>query len=191
MKNVILECISFYENAVFKIEKIIIEKINHFEYEQNQQEREKIIIYLQKILAKNCNLRKKDFDILMNSILFDIEETERKIKSKNLQITKDVKDYLEEQKYLVKSLRLNFAEFNFEKSNLNEIRKLSETFKEEYEKKAAEILKELKIFEQHYQVYKNKHSIIVNKLQQLINKGNELQVKDLMKIKEDQDMKRV
>ncbi|MDD3364728.1 MAG: hypothetical protein PHZ03_07090, partial [Syntrophomonas sp.] len=106
---------------------------------------------------------------------------------KNSQITKKVKDYLEEQKYLVESLRLNFAEFNFVKSNLDEIRKLSETFKEEYEKKAAGILKELRSFEQHYQFYTNKQNIIMKKLQELVDKDKELQVKDLMKIKEDQD----
>jgi glucan-binding YG repeat protein len=187
MKNVILECISFYENAVFKIEKIIIEKVNQFEYEQNHEDREKITLHLQKILAKNCNLRKKDFDLLMHSILFDIEEKERQIKSENSEITKKVKDYLEEQKHLVKSLRLNFAEFNFVKSNLDEIRKLSETFKEEYEKKASEILKELRSFEQHYQFYTNKQNIIMKKLQEIVDKDKELQVKDLMKIKEDQD----
>jgi len=191
MKNVILECISFYENAVFKIEKIIIEKTNQFEYEKNHEERESITIYLQKILAKNCNLRKKDFDVLINSILFDIEEKERQIKRKNLEITKKVKDYLEEQKLLVKSLRLSFAEFNFEKSNTNEIRKLSETFQEEYEKKATEILKELKSFEKHYQFYTDKQRNIMKKLKELVDKDKELQVKDLMKIKEDQEMKRV
>jgi len=191
MKNVILECISFYENAVFKIEKIIIEKTNQFEYEKNHEERENITIYLQKILAKNCNLRKKDFDVLINSILLDIEEKERQIKRKNLELTKQVKDYLDEQKLLVKSLRLTFAEFNFEKSNIDEIRKLSETFQEEYEKKAAEILKELKSFEKHYQFYIDKQRNIMKKLKELVDKDKELQVKDLMKIKEDQDMKRV
>lgn len=179
MKNVILEYISFYENAVFEIEKMIIDNVNPFEYEQNRAEREKIRMYLQSMLSKNYNLRKKDFELLMHNILFDIEETEKEIKSNSSLITKKVKDYLEEQKYLVKSLRLKFAESSFEQPGIDEIRKLLDSFKEEYEKKATEIVKDLKSFEQQYQAYKNKHNIIMNKLQRLVNKGNELQVKDL------------
>ena len=188
--NFILECIDFYENAIFEVEKMIIGKINEFEDEKNQDDRKEFLIYLQNILTKNCNLRKKDFDVLMNDILSGIEAKEKDIKSKKVQITEKVRIYLDEQKQLVKSLRMGFVRLSSEKSSLNELRDLSENFRKEYEQKAYQMLSELKRFEQEYQVYINKKNEVMYKLQQLLDKGKELQVKDLIKIKEEQKVEK-
>lgn len=188
--NFILECINFYENAIFEIEKIIIGKINEFEDEKNQDDRKDVVIYLQNVLAKNCNLRKKDFDVLMDNILSDIQAKETDINYKKVQIIEKVRIYLDEQKQSVKFLRMGFARFSLE-SNLDELRQLSENFRKEYEQKAFQMLSELKRFEGEYQVYKNKKNKVMGKLQQLLDKGKELQVKDLIKIKEDQNVEKV
>ncbi|MEN6349657.1 MAG: hypothetical protein ABFD08_09730 [Syntrophomonas sp.] len=186
MMKFILECIDFYENAIFEIEKMIIGKINEFEDEKNHNDHKEITIYLQNTLAKNCNLRKKDFDVLMNDILSDIEAKEKDIILRKMQITDKVQIYMDEQKQSVKSLREGFSGFNPEKSNLNELRDLSENFRKEYEQKAHQMVSELRGFEREYQVYKSKKNELMHKLKQLLDKGKDLQVKDLIKIMKEQ-----
>ncbi|MDD3268165.1 MAG: hypothetical protein PHX14_02495 [Syntrophomonadaceae bacterium] len=188
--NFILECIDFYENAIFEVEKMIIDKINEFEDEKSQDERKKVLSYLQNVLAKNCNLRKKDFDVLMNNILSDIQAKETDIKYQKVQIVEKVRIYLDEQKQSVKFLRMGLAGFSPE-SDLDELRQLSENFRKEYEQKAFQMLSQLRSFEGEYQVYRNKKNEIMCNLQQLLDKGKELQVKDLINIKEDQNVKKV
>lgn len=177
MKDLILALVQFYENTIFTVEKMIF--VNQ---EQNHEEQEKIKMCLREILAKNCYLRKKDFDGLMSKILSDIEKKEGEIKKQKNQLTDKIYVYLSEQKQWANSLRERLAKLNYDNSGVGGIEKLLERVKDSDQKKVRKILGELENLEQRYEAYQRDQEEINKCLQKLIEKGETLRFEDLRKL---------
>ncbi|MDP2940533.1 MAG: hypothetical protein Q8O13_10775 [Candidatus Omnitrophota bacterium] len=107
LKNAVQDFVSSYEmkienvGSLFETTHLIL---NEFQEPllKTKQVREEISVQLQDLLAKNEHLRRKDFDRMMQSILFAQIEKEKEIR--NL-----VNSYLTEQKEMINLLREHLA----------------------------------------------------------------------------------
>ncbi len=65
------------------------------------EERARLKTSLQEILVRNCSLRRKDFNTLMERIVSESEGVKRELEEERKHVRDELKGYLDEQKQLV------------------------------------------------------------------------------------------
>lgn len=145
------------------------------------QEREKIAAQLKDLLAKNEHLRKKDFDKMMRSILFNQIEKEKEIGN-------IVSCFFKEQKDIISFLSENLAKIKeaFKEGEEDKVREFQEEMNKAFvqqEAKRTDVSVKLKEF----QIQQQK---IRSRLLELLSKGRQLRIKDLKVLREEFDARR-
>jgi hypothetical protein len=140
-----------------------------------KKERDHISSKLCETIAKNGSLRKKDYNTMMSSILNILDEKEREAESQFL-------NYIEIQKKTTQSLKdslLGIKDITSEDTNekvsiikeqLNQISKLQETRKDTVMKTFTD--------------YQQMHNRMMECLENILEKGNNIMIKDIRNIKE-------
>lgn len=135
----------------------------------DEQGKEKINTQLKDLLAKNSNLRKKDFDKMMHSVLSFQEERGEEVKGL-------VKKYLGEERNVALGLRKTLIEVK-DALATGEIQKIKgvqlalKTLFAKQEKRKGEIVSRLKEFQ-------SEQGEIPRRLTELLAKGEDLRIKD-------------
>lgn len=178
LKNVIENIISSYEKGVESISSVFDTTpliLNDFQNSvlDTKEERQEINDQLRDILARNENLRKKDFDNMMQSVFKPQDEGEKEVR--NL-----LNSYLHEQKEIAYALRDNFAKVRdaLAKGEVERIKELLSMIKEllaKQDKRKEELTSRLKELQKEQQE-------IVSKVKTLLIKGRELRIKDLKEL---------
>ena len=110
-----------------------------------KEEKEALNVRLRETLARNESLRKKDFDVMMNTILLSQDDREREVR-------KLLHNYLTEQREMARQLKENLGTFKdgLNKDNIGRINEfhgmLKDILKKQEERK-AEVAAKLKIFQ--------------------------------------------
>lgn len=136
-----------------------------------KEERKKINNQLRDILARNENLRKKDFDNIMMQSIFE-PQGEREREARSL-----LNNYINEQKEILHVLRCNFPKVRdaTTKSEIEKIKELSHTIKgllSKQDKRKEELTSKL------LELQKEQEEV-VTRVKTLLIKGRELRIRDL------------
>jgi hypothetical protein len=185
MKNTILSFINSYENMISTFENITaLDEITR--YDENiisvDKERERLGNSLQEILAKNCSLRKKDFNSIMERILYDVEEKKEEIQQKQRQIKGILKDYLDEQRKLATFLKEKLTQFAQSKSNEDGLKAILADMKALHEHKGQQVLSRLGDLKLHLELFRKEQDVVNHRLQRLIDRGESLKIEDLRRL---------
>jgi len=175
MKNIAEDVISSYETRLQSIGAIFDSTHQLLEGFQNSfletsHEREQVNAELRENLAKNESLRRKDFDVMIKSILSAQDERREEVKNK-------LNTYVNEQKEMARNMSANLAEFkgSLAKGDGRRIREFQAFMKEtlaRQEERKNEVAASLNEFQKYQQE-------MSKKLRELAAKGRELRIKDL------------
>lgn|GEM_PF-1188884 len=193
VKNATLSFISSYENLIFALRDIVSlydTTIRDESLTSVNKEREKLKSGLQEILAKNCSLRRKDFNKLMERILCDIEKEKEQIKQEQKQIRGVLKEYLDEQKEWAALLRKKLTEFMQSNSGKDDLKTVLENIKAVYEGKGQSVFSRLWDFKLHMELFQREQEQINRRLQRLIDRGESLRIEDLRRLESAKTLER-
>jgi hypothetical protein len=174
LRNILDTTISSYEARIQSIESIlepVHDTLDTFQnsFLETKKEREEANIQLRENLAKNSNLRRKDFDQMMQGVLLTQDEKEKV--ARGLLVS-----YLNEQKEMVVTLKAHLASVRdcLNNGQIDKIKEFQGRIKEMFaqvEKKKEEVtakLKELKV----------EQNQMLSRIKALLAKGEELRIKD-------------
>jgi bacterioferritin (cytochrome b1) len=135
-----------------------------------KEEKEALHVRLRETLARNESLRKKDFDAMMNTILFSQDDRERAVR-------KLLHNYLTEQREMARRLKENLGTFKdgLNTDNIGRINDFHEVLTDilkKQEERKAELAATLKILQKE-------QGQLSRSLGELLSKGRELRIRDL------------
>ena len=179
MNKVVLDIINSYEDRVSMVENLITTAYEATVASDESlalldMERKVLYVDLRERLVKNHSLRRKDFDVLMERILVDSEEKRGEIEQEWKLIRGKLKEYLDQQKELVASLREGLA-----KDTLGVV---IGGFKVASQHRGEQILTLLRDFQYHLGVFLNEQWEENSKLQRLVDIGESLRLEDLRRL---------
>jgi hypothetical protein len=187
MEEMVLELVSSYENRISMVEELVT-TVYHTTatssegLDKLEKERKELRANLQETLAKNCSLRRKDFNHLMEGILSDSERKRMEIEEERRQVKEKLQEYLKGQKELAASLRKRLIEFTSEKTDKDNLRMTITELKAAYQDKGEEVFAMLRAFELHLEAFQREQEEINHKLQRLVDRGKSLRIEELRQL---------
>jgi hypothetical protein len=132
--------------------------------------KEALNVRLRETLARNESLRKKDFDVMMNTILVSQDDRERNVRQL-------FQSYLAEQRETAKQLKENLGTFKDGPNKdsigiINEFHEMLRDILKKQEERKAEVAAKLRIFQKEQRE-------LSRSLGELLSKGRELRIRDL------------
>ncbi len=183
----VLELITSYENRISTVEDVITTAYHPtLVFEGNfavlDEERERLKSDLQKTLAKNCFLRRKDFNRLMERVLCDSDGKRKEIEAGRCQVREKVKEYLDEQKELANCLRQQLVELSQKKLGKSDLDAVIHNIKSTYQDAGQRLFAMLRDFQLHLETFQREQEEINHKLQRLLDRGETLSIEDLRQL---------
>ncbi len=186
MNELVLELVTSYENRISAVEELIVSTYNTAMTAEGSvgeldDERQKLRASLQQTLARNCSLRRKDFDILIEGVLCESEGRTKGIEEERGRLVEKVKGYLGEQKALAMSLRqqLELAVDNLDRAGLDAT---IANIRAAYQDAPQNLVFLLRDFQLHLQDYCREQAEINHKLQRLVERGESLSIEDVRRL---------
>jgi hypothetical protein len=183
----VLDLITSYESRIATVEELMTTVYqatvtSDGNFEILDEERERLKTGLQKTLAKNCSLRRKDFNHLVEAVLSDSNKTRGAIEEERSRVREKVKEYLNDQKQLANNLRQQLVELAREKTDKNGLDTVMGNIRAMYEDKGQHLLAMLRDFQLHLEAFRREHEEINRKLQRLVDRGESLSLEDLRQL---------
>ncbi|MFC1937274.1 hypothetical protein ACFLWY_01790 [Chloroflexota bacterium] len=182
-----LDLIISYESRIAVVEELITTAYQATEtsdvsFDILDEEGERLKTGLQKTLAKNCSLRRKDFNRLLERLLSDSTKNREAIEEERSQIREKVKEYLDEQKQLANYLRQQLSELTQEKMDKGCLDAVIGKIKASYEDTGQRLFTILRNFQLRLEAYQREQEEINHKLQRLLDRGETLSIEDLRQL---------
>jgi predicted phage tail protein len=183
----VLELITSYESRIATVEELMTTVYqatvtSDGNFDILDEERERLKTGLQKTLAKNCSLRRKDFNHLVEAVLSDSNKTRGAIEEERSLVREKVKEYLNDQKQLANNLRQQLIELAQEKTDKNGLDTVMGNIRAMYEDKGQQLLAILRDFQRHLEAFRREQEEINRKLQRLVDRGESLSLEDLRQL---------
>ncbi|MBI4267414.1 MAG: hypothetical protein HY662_01355 [Chloroflexi bacterium] len=183
----VLELINSYETKISTVEDLIATAYQATVVSQESQgaaddERERLILSLQRLLAKNCSLRKKDSKHLLGTILSNANHKRKDIQEKQNQIRLEVKEYLNEQKELANRLREQLFQVIQENLEGNYLQEILLEIKELSQNKGQDVFTMLRGYQRQLEDFQKEQDGINRRLQRLVDRGESLKIEDLRQL---------
>jgi hypothetical protein len=180
----VLELITSYESRIATVEELMATAYQATEtsdgsFDILDEERERLKTGLQKTLAKNCSLRKRDSNRLLERLLADSTKNREAIEEERSQVREKVKEYLDEQKQLANYLRQQLIELTQEKMDKGYLDAVISKIKASYEDTGRQLFTILRNFRLRLETYQREQEEINRKLQRLVDRGESLSLEDL------------
>jgi chromosome segregation ATPase len=184
----VLDIITSYESRISMVEELVSTAYEATIASENRfgaldEEREGLKGSLQKTLAKNCSLRRKDFNHLMEEVLSGSNGEREEIEKEREQLREKVKEYLNEQKELANCLRKQIFEIAQEKADKAGLDAVINNIRVAYEGTGQQLFAMLHDFQLHLDDFQREQADINHKLQGLIEQGESLSTEDLRQLK--------
>lgn len=184
MRELALDLIVSYQNRISAVDELFtttyhatITSDTHFV--ELDKERERLTDSLRETLVKNCSLRRKDFNNLIEKVLSDSDRRRKEIEEEQKQVREKLKEYLNEQKEITSSLRERLLEFTQEKADKDSLETIINDFKATYQDKGRQVFTLLRNFQLNLDIFQSEQDEINHKLQMLIERGEFLRIEDL------------
>ena len=183
----VLELITSYESRIATVEELMTTAYQATEtsdvsFDIIDEERERLKTGLQKTLSKNCSLRRKDCNRLLERLLSESTKNRQAIEEERSQVRKKVKEYLDEQKQLASYLRKQFIELTQEKMDKGCLDAIIVKIKASYEDTGQRLFVILRNFQLRLETYQREQEQINHKLQRLMDRGESLSLEDLRQL---------
>jgi hypothetical protein len=183
----VLDIITSYGNRISTVEDLISTAYeatiaSESSFGALDEERERLKSSLQKTLAKNCSLRRKDFSRLMEGVLSESNGEREAIEEERGRLRDKVKEYLNEQKELVNCLREQILELTQEKADKSGLDAVINNIRAAYEGTGQQLFAVLRDFQLHLDVFQREQADINHKLQGLMERGESLSIEDLRQL---------
>jgi len=183
----VLDLITSYENRIATVEELMTTAYQATVTSDGScdildEERERLKTGLQKTLTKNCSLRRKDFNRLMERVLSDFNKNRVDIQEEQSQVREKVKEYLDEQKQLSNYLRQQLVELAREKMAKGSLDAVIGNIRFMYENKGQQLFAMLHDFQQRLKDFQREQEEINHKLQRLVDRGESLSLEDLRQL---------
>jgi hypothetical protein len=187
MKELVLDLIVSYQNRVSAVEELLTGAYQAMPtsdatFAELDREKERLRTNLRETLVRNCSLRRKDFNNLMEKVFSDSERKRRDIEEEHRQIRQTVKKYLDEQRELASSLKEQLLGFTAEEADRDGFEAIINHFKSEYQDKGQEVFGLLRNFQSHLDLLRQEQDEINHKLQRLLERGESLTIEDLRQL---------
>ncbi|MBI3931600.1 MAG: hypothetical protein HY325_06210 [Chloroflexi bacterium] len=183
----VLELITSYENRIATVEELMTTAYQTTEtsdgnFDILDEERARLKTGLQKTLARNCSLRKRDFDCLLAQLLADSNKNREAIEAERRQLREKVQAYLDEQKQLANSLRQQIVELAREKMDKGCLDTIIGNIKATYGDKGQRLFSILRDFQLRLEDFQKEQTEINHKMQRLMDRGESLSLEDLRQL---------
>jgi chromosome segregation ATPase len=183
----VLDLITSYEGRIATVEELMTTayqatSTSDGSFNILDEERERLKTGLQKTLAKNCFLRRKDFNRLMEKLLSDSNKSRIAIQEEQRRVREKVKEYLDEQKQLSNYLRQQLVELAREKTDKHNLDAVIANIRATYENKGQQLFATLRDFQQRLKDYQREQEEINHKMQRLVDRGESLNLEDLRQL---------
>ena len=134
------------------------------------------------MLARNCSLRRKDFDSLMDDVLADSQSQREEIERERARLVDKVQEYLEEQKGLAASLRGQLIEMAPENPDASAIEAAIASIRTAYQGTVQELSGRLRDFQVHLEAFCKEQAEMNGKLNGLVDRGDSLRTEDIRRL---------
>jgi predicted phage tail protein len=183
----VLDLITSYESRIATVEELMTTAYqatvtSDGSFNILDEERERLKTGLQKTLTKNCSLRRKDFNRLIERVLFDSNENRVAIQEEQSRVREKVKEYLDEQKQLSNYLRQQLVELAREKTAKGSLDAAIGNIRAMYENKGQQLFATLRDFQQRLKDFQREQEEINHNLQRLMDRGESLSLEDLRQL---------
>jgi hypothetical protein len=183
----VLDLINSYEGRIASVEELMTvayqsTMISEDSFNIIDDERERLKTGLQKTLAKNCFLRRNDFNQMMERLFSDSNKSRTAIQEEQSQVRAKVREYLDEQKRLSNHLRQQLVELSREKTDRSSLDTVIANIKAIYESKGQQLFATLRDFQQRLKAFQGEQEEINSKLQRLVDRGALLNLEDLRQL---------
>jgi predicted transcriptional regulator len=187
MKGLVLDIITSYENRILTVEELITTAYqatttSEQSFSDLDKERERLKASLQGTLAKNCSLRRKDFNHLMKMVLDDSERKRVEIEEEQKCLRESVREYLKEQKELASSLKQQIVEQAEENTDKGKFDAAIHSIKTMYQETGQQLIAVLRESQSHTEAFQREQEEINNKLRRLVDRGESLKIEDLRQL---------
>ena len=184
MKEVVLDIINSYEGRVSVVENLMAtayeaSATSDESLAQLDMERKALYVDLRERLVKNLSLRRKDFDVHMERVLVGSDQKRGKIEQEWKLIRGKLKEYLDQQKELVASLREGLARIGQEDMAKDTLGVVIGDFRVTSQDRGEQILTLLRDFQCHLGVFLHEQREVNGELHRLVEIGESLRLEDL------------
>lgn len=183
IKQLIVELLDSYESKVESI-RFLIDTAYRAVRDANTdltaafREREEVSTRLKEILAKNCSLRKKDFDAMMDDVMQLLESKRVELEIEQKRLEEILKDYLSRERVRLALMRNKVLEAD--EKNLYPVLK---EIRDEMENEADCILGTFMDMEQRLRTFNKAIKGLNQKLKNLLKKGELLRTEDVKNLR--------
>jgi len=184
MMDMIVNLITSYEGEISTVEELITTAYQatlagEGSFSALGEEREALVASLQKVLARNCSLRRKDFNRLIRQVLADSDGKRQQVEEEWNGILKKVKNYLDEQKQLAIRLRQHLVEPVLEKTDHYSLDLVIRRMKTSCEDVGQQLFAMLRDLQLRLVAFQREEEDMNRRLQSLIDRGESLRIEDL------------
>lgn len=187
MKNLVLDLVASCENRISMVEELVTGAYYATasldeSLAEVAEKRAGLKTSLQEILARNCSLRRKDFNALVERITSESERKKRELEEERKLVREDLKRYLDEQKQLVTCLRQQLDDFTYERGDKDALETTITRIKAAYQQTGQQVLALLRDFQSRLRVFQREQEEMNYELQRLVERGESLKLEDLRQI---------
>jgi len=187
MMEPVLDLITSYENRVSTVEELIATAYQATVASQGSlglvsEERECLVTSLQEMLAKNCSLRKKDFNRFMQMVLSNSDRKRREIEEERNRVREKVNEYLDEQRALANLLREQLLKVARENADSNDLQVILGKIRSSCHEAGQYLLTVLRDYQARIKAFQKEQEAINYRLQRLVERGETLKIEDLRQL---------
>jgi len=191
MKSLVLDLIESYDHRLSTVESLVsntyettassedaFENMRHV-----QDEGERLIVSLRETLARNCHLRRRDFDLLTERILGNVQATKQIMEEERAQIREHLACYLRIQKGLIRLLRERLGGFVSGDCTRDDLEATLDEIKNNCLDEGTRVFTQLSSFQQKAGTHRREQELLNNRMQRLLERGQQITLEDLRQIK--------
>jgi hypothetical protein len=187
MKELVLDLVTSYESRIAMVEELVsggyyATATLDASLAEMVNKRARLKSSLQEILVRNCSLRRKDFNLLMERITSESETKKRELEEERKRVKEEVDAYLDEQKELVTSLRQQLVDFSVEEEGKEALEATIARIRTAYQDKGQQVFALLHEFQSRLGSFRMEQEEMNHKLQRLVERGEFLRLEDLRQL---------
>jgi hypothetical protein len=144
--------------------------------------REDLTARLRETLARNCSLRRKDFERLAEEVFADIRIKSSQLEKERIEVRDSLKAYLKRQKDFAVSLKDQLLKCLEKGSTTDDVKLILSDIKRSHETEGEELSSRFRNFQLHLEAFRCEQEKLNQKLERLLEKGELLSIDDLRQV---------
>lgn len=142
---------------------------------------------LEDLAARGCNFRRKDFNILMNKVLLQVEKSKDELILKRDELKVFILDYLKFQREFIQSFREKVTMYSSNQISKSELESFVKETKSLCEKREEEAYQLIVTYKQCLSSYMSKLERLSNRLRRLIDRGESIKAEDIRQLEAEEE----